>query len=140
MTLRHDFHALLGVTILEWREGFAKVSFEIQPRHLNRSDILHGGVLLSLLDEAGALCGIWCSVPGNRRYAVTVDLAGHFTGQSKHGTLVATGECVSHGRSLFFARSEVRDAAGSLLSYGTSTHKWRRGSETVEGVPPAVSS
>ena len=139
MTKRDDFHSLLGVTILEWREGFARVALDITPRLLNRSDILHGGVLLALLDEVGALAGVWCSVTGNRRYAVTVDLSGHFTGQAKSGRLSATGEIVSHGRSLFFIRSEIRDAADQLISYGTSTHKWRRGSEAVEGVPVPVS-
>jgi len=137
MTQREDFHSLLGVTILDWRDGYARVALDITPRLLNRSDILHGGVLLSLLDEVGALCGVWCSVKGNRRYAVTVDLAGHFTGQATAGRIIAVGEQVSHGRSLFFARSEIRDPAERLISYGTSTHKWRRGSELVEGVPVA---
>jgi uncharacterized protein (TIGR00369 family) len=135
MTQRDDFHSLLGVTILEWRDGYARVALDITPSLLNRSDILHGGVLLSLLDEVGALCGVWCSVQGNRRYAVTVDLAGHFTGQAKNGRIIAVGERVSNGRSLFFARSEIRDVTEQLISYGTSTHKWRRGSEVVEGVP-----
>ncbi len=135
MTQRDDFHGLIGSTRLEWRDGFVQVALDILPQHLNRSDILHGGVLLTLMDDVGALCGLWCSVPGHWRTGVTVDLAGHFTGQAKEGRIIATGECVSHGRSIYFARSEVRDMAGRLLSYGTSTHKWRRGSESVEGVP-----
>ena len=136
MTQRDDFHSQLGIVLLEWRENFARIALDVSPRHLNRAGIIHGGVLLTILDEAGALCGVWCSVKGNRRSSVTVDLAGHFTGQARTGRIIATGECVSHGRSLYFARSEIRDADGRMLSYGTSTHKWRRGSEDVAGTAP----
>ena len=136
MAQRDDFHEQVGPGLLEWRDGFARLGLEVQPKHLNHSGIIHGGVLLTLLDEAGAMCGVWCSVKGNRRSSVTVDLAGHFTGQVRSGLVVVTGELVSHGRSLYFARSEVRDAGGRVICYGTSTHKWRRGSELVEGAPP----
>lgn len=133
MTDAIGYHDLLGVEVVEWREGYARLAVRLVPQLLNRAGILHGGVLLAMLDEAGAMSGVWCSVPENVRSSVTVDLTGSFTGQSKTGMVFATGELVSHGRSLYFTRSEVRDEAGRVLAYGTSTHKWRRGSETVEG-------
>jgi uncharacterized protein (TIGR00369 family) len=135
MIQRDDFHGLVGVILLEWREGYACAALDILPQHLNRSGIVHGGVLLTVLDEVGALSGVWCSVKGNRRSSVTVDLAGHFTAPAREGRLVATGECVSRGGSLYFTRSEIRDAGGRLISYGSSTHKWRRGSSAIEGMP-----
>ena len=130
------FHDQLGIEVVEWRDGFARIGVMLAPRHLNRSGIVHGGVLLSMLDEVGALCGVWCSVPGNRRSSVTVDLAGHFTGQSREGHVFGTGEMVSNGRSLYFTRTEITDEAGRVLAYGTSTHKWRRGSEALQGTLP----
>jgi hypothetical protein len=36
---------------------------------------------------------------------------------------------------MFFARTEVHDAAGTLVAFGQSTHRRRRGSETSDGVP-----
>ncbi|MEJ1978232.1 MAG: PaaI family thioesterase [Acetobacteraceae bacterium] len=65
-----------------------------------------------------------------------MDLSCHFTGASRMGRVIATGTLVSHGRSLYFARSEVLDEAGRVLAFGTSTHKWRRASENIEGSPP----
>ena len=135
MEQRDDFHGQLGIELVEWRDGFAKISLEIEPRHLNRSGILHGGVLLTMLDEVGALCGVWCSVKGNRRSSVTVDLDCRFVGQSKAGKVFGTGELVSHGKSLYFTRVQVADPSGRVLAYGASSHKWRRGSEMVEGSP-----
>ena len=135
MTQRDDFHAQLGIELLEWREGFARVGLDLLPKHLNRSHILHGGVLLTMLDEVGALCGVWCNVKGNRRSSVTVDLDCRFVGQASSGRVFGTGELVSHGKSLYFTRSQVVDANGRVLAYGASSHKWRRGSETLEGTP-----
>ncbi len=137
MTRYDDFHGQLGIEIVEWREGFARIALDILPKHLNRSGILHGGVLLTMLDEAGSLCGVWCSVKGNRRSSVTVDLDCRFVGQSSTGRVFGTGELVSHGRSIYFTRIEITGPDGRKLAYGSSTHKWRRGSETVEGSPQA---
>lgn len=130
------FHDLLGLTLLEWRDGFARVACEAGPRHRNRSGITHGGVILSLIDQAAAYAGLWCSVPGNIRRAVTLDLDCRFTGQVRDGRVVAEGRLVSRGRNIFFCRTEVFDAAGALVAFGASTHRWRAGSETVEGQPP----
>jgi uncharacterized protein (TIGR00369 family) len=125
----------LAFETLEWRDGLCRIALEIGPHLLNSSKILHGGVLLTMLDEAGGAAGLWCSVPGNRRHGVTISLNGQFTGRSSSGRIVATGTVVTHGQSIYFCRSEVVDADGQLLAYGTSTHKWRRGSNVVEGAP-----
>ncbi|HWX50091.1 MAG TPA: PaaI family thioesterase [Roseomonas sp.] len=129
------YHDLLGIRLIEWREGFSRVVCDTGPQHLNRSDIVHGGVILSLIDQAAAFAGLWCSVPGNVRKAVTIDLDCRFTGQVTGGQIVAEGKLVSRGRNIFFARTEVFDAAGKLVAFGASTHRWRAGSETVEGSP-----
>lgn len=129
------FHELLGLDLVEWRDGFARVICDTGPQHINRSGIVHGGVILSLIDQAGAFAGLWCSVPGNIRRAVTIDLDCRFTGQVDAGRIVAEGKLATRGRNIFFARTEVFDTAGRLVAFGASTHRWRAGSETVEGQP-----
>jgi uncharacterized protein (TIGR00369 family) len=131
------FHNLLGLELIEWRDGFARVACMAGPQHANRSGITHGGVMLSLIDQAAAYAGLWCSVPGNVRRAVTLDLDCRFTGQvSAGGRLLAEGRVVTRGRNIFFCRTEVFDAGGTLVAFGASTHRWRAGSEGVEGQPP----
>jgi uncharacterized protein (TIGR00369 family) len=134
------FHDLLGLELIEWRDGFARVACEAGPRHANRSGITHGGVMLSLIDQAAAYAGLWCSVPGNLRKAVTLDLDCRFTGQVSGGRLVAEGRVVTRGRNIFFCRTEVFDAKGTMVAFGASTHRWRAGSETTEGQPPSAGS
>ncbi len=131
------FHDLLGLDLVEWRDGFARVVVEAGPQHTNRSGIIHGGVMLSLIDQAAAYAGLWCSVPGNIRRAVTLDLDCRFTGQAGPGRLAAEGRLVTRGRNIFFCRTEIFDAAGKMVAFGASTHRWRAGSENVEGQPPS---
>ncbi|MFT8245647.1 PaaI family thioesterase [Roseomonas sp. BN140053] len=129
------YHALLGLVLEEWRDGFARLCCEAGPQHLNRSGIVHGGVVLSLIDQAAGYAGLWCSVPGHLRKAVTVDLDCRFTGQIRPGRVVAEGRVATRGQKLYFVRTEVFDATGQMVAFGASTHRWRAGSERVEGVP-----
>lgn len=129
------YHELLGIRLVEWRDGFARVVCDSGPGHLNRSGIVHGGVILSLIDQAAAFAGLWCSVPGNMRKAVTIDLDCRFTGQVSGGEVVAEGKLISRGRNIFFARTEVFNDKGEMVAFGASTHRWRAGSESVEGSP-----
>lgn len=130
------FHDLLGMTLEDWRDGYARMVCVLGPQHMNRSGIVHGGVILSMLDQAAAFAGLWCSVPGNVRKAVTVDLDCRFTGQVAGGRLIAEGRVAKAGRSIFFARTEAFDETGNMVAFGASTHRWRKGSEKVEGLPP----
>lgn len=132
------FHELLGFKLLEWKDGHSRLACHTGPQHANRSGIVHGGVMLSLIDQAAAYAGLWCSVPGNVRRAVTLDLDCRFTGQVASGRLIAEGRVVSRGRNIFFCRTEVFDAEGKMVAFGASTHRWRAGSETTEGQPPAA--
>lgn len=129
------FHALMGLRLVEWRENYAKVVCDIGPQHANRSGIAHGGVMLSMIDQTAAFSGLWCSVPGHVRKAVTIDLDCRFTGQVKGGRLTAIGQVAKRGRNIFFCRTEIFDEAGEMVAFGSSTHRWRAGSESVEGVP-----
>lgn len=131
-----NFHELLGLRLLEWREDYAKVVVEAGEKHWNRSGVVHGGLMLSMIDQTGAYAGLWCSVPGNVRRAVTLSMTCNFTGQMKAGTLYGEGRVVTRGRNIFFTRTEILDAKGALIAYGQGTHRWRAGSETVEGVRP----
>jgi len=126
---------LLGLRMIEWRDGFARIACDLAPHHLNRANIIHGGVLLTLIDEVGAAAGVWCATAGHRRHSVTVNLNGHFTGRVEAGRIIASGTMVSRGRSLYHSRAEVVDEQGHLLAFGSSTHRWRTGDQRLEGTP-----
>ncbi len=117
---------LLGFDMLEWREGFARVRCAIHTHHLNRGGIVHGGVLMTLLDEVGAAAGVYAPIREQRRRSVTVSLNCQFTGRAQSGAMIATGIVARAGRNIYFSRSEVCSEAGELLAFGASTHRWNR--------------
>jgi uncharacterized protein (TIGR00369 family) len=130
------YHEHLGVSVAEWRDGYARLVCDTVAHHANRSGIVHGGVLLSMIDQAAAFAGLYCPHPGRVRRAVTLDLDCRFTGQAAIGTrLSAEGRVMTAGRNVFFARTEVFDAAGTLIAFGASTHRYRAGSADAYGVP-----
>jgi uncharacterized protein (TIGR00369 family) len=129
------FLDMLGTKVEEWRDGYARISLEVKPEHLNRAGVVHGGVLATMLDHGGGFCGLFCDVPGNARYGMSLSLTCNFISQSKTGRIEVVGQRVKAGRKMYFAETEVRDAEGNILAKGTSVHRYRSGSETSAGVP-----
>lgn len=132
------FHDLFAFRLLAWRAGHATLEATAGPEHRNRAGVVHGGVVLALIDQAAAYAGLWCSVPGNARRGMTLSLATQFTAPVKGGRLVAEAEMVSRGGTTFFTRVVVRDEGGTIVATGQGTHRWRSGSEREEGVPAAT--
>ncbi len=118
------FQEGLGLRLIEWGEGIARVACDVQPGHENRQGVAHGGLVLTMLDEAGGAAGNWSADAATVRRSVTVDLNARFTAPAR-GRLIATARMVSHGGRLYFVQSEVRDAAGTVVAIGSSTHRWR---------------
>ncbi|WP_444677668.1 PaaI family thioesterase [Halomonas sp. E19] len=129
------YHELLGIRVVEWSEGLAVVELVADDRHLNRSGIVHGGVLTSMLDSALSLAGLYCDDPGRVRRGMTLSLTSTFVGPAGTGTLRATGRVRGGGRKVYLASGEVIDAEGTLLAMAEGAFRRRSGSESAEGVP-----
>lgn len=129
------FHNLLGYRQVSWEENRAVLELELQPKHINRGGVVHGGVLSSLLDIALADAGTYCPYPGRMRKAITLSLTTTFTGQCSSGVIRVIAERRAGGQRIFNSSGEVRDEAGNLLAIGEGTFRIRSGSEKPEGVP-----
>ena len=125
------FNRLIGFTISEWRDGEVELTLELRPELLNRSGILHGGVLATLIDAAGGFSGCYSAEPGRVRRALSLSLTTNFTGQSKQGLVRVVGRKRAGGRKVFFAGVEVFNDAGELIATGVGTYRYRSGSEPV---------
>ena len=130
------FADLVDYQLTIWREDYAEVVLDVRPQHLNRSGVLHGGAVSTLIDTACGYAGCHCTVEGNFRRALTLSLETQFIGAITEGKRVTvSARKTGGGRSIFFSTAEVRDQDGKLLAQGTGTFKYRRGSEDPEGVP-----
>ena len=129
------FGRSLGFEVPVWEDGYAELVMEVRADHLNRSGVLHGGIVATLIDTACGYAGTWCRRPGHVRWAVTLALTTKYLGQTGMGRVTAVGRRRGGGRQVFFATAEVCDAAGTLIGFGDSTLRYRRGSEDPDGVP-----
>src|SRR5215471_2739462 len=99
------FQNLLGFTIVEWSEGHASVELPVTPEILNRTDIVHGGVLAGLIDVVCGLAGSFCPVPGNIRTGSTLALSTSFVAPVRRGPIRAVGRVKGGGRRIFQAEA-----------------------------------
>lgn len=103
-------------------DGRGECGLDVEPRHLNRMGVLHGGFISMLLDNG---CGVAVRnmMGGPDIAVVTVTLAVNFMASVRSGRVTATGRVTGGGRSLKFAEAELRDESGQLLATATATFK-----------------
>ena len=106
------FGKLVGYRLTRWRPDEAELELVLEPRHLNRSNVPHGGVIATLIDTACGFAGCCSAEPGKIRRAVTLALTTSFLGQAEAGTtLAAKARRTGGGRTVFFARCDLVDSA-----------------------------
>ena len=121
----------LGFRPTSWKEGFARIEMPVRPEHRNTVGYLHGGVIASLLDIAGAFAGSY-GISGEY-VSVTINLNCNYMAPHKAQTVVVEGELVRRTNTLFFAQSKLFDPENKrLCATATGTYK-RQARET--GVP-----
>ncbi len=93
---------------------------------INRSGLLHGGVLATVINAACGFAGCYEAPPGQGRRALTLSLTTQYLGPVAAGTrLTATATRSGGGRTIFFSSCAVRDAEGRLVATGSGTFKYR---------------
>ena len=129
------FQQLLGFRLVDWRLDYAVIELALEGRHGNRSGVVHGGVLTTLMDTACGFSASWCLFSGRVRHLVTLSFTVNFIGQARHGTIRAIGRKRGGGNRIVFCAAEVLDGKDNLIAVGGGTFRYRGGSETAEGVP-----
>ncbi|HUC80916.1 MAG TPA: hydroxyphenylacetyl-CoA thioesterase PaaI [Flavisolibacter sp.] len=89
------FSQWLGISVLEIKEGYAKIQMTLREEMINGFGIIHGGVAFSLADSAFAFA---CNNRNN--LSVALDTSITFTKATKPGdVLTAEAEELHNGRS-----------------------------------------
>ncbi|MCH8070667.1 MAG: PaaI family thioesterase [Proteobacteria bacterium] len=114
--------AFLGFKLSEWKEGFARMEMTVRPEHRNTVGYLHGGVIASLLDIAGAVSGSFGV--SEKFVSVTINLNCNYLSPHRAASVVAEGELIRASKSLFFAQAKLYDPENSrLCATATGTYK-----------------
>ncbi len=103
-------------------EGRPCVAFLSAPCHANTGGMIHGGALLTLADMA--LWNICRHVTGPMK-AVTLTLNAEFIAPGPIGRfIVASGEATKIGKSIMFARGDIRCGDDMLLTFSGSLKRF----------------
>lgn len=114
----------IGVRITHWRDDYVELELPLAPNMLNRSRVVHGGTICTLLDAATGYAGLY-SAPGETpRHAVTLSLTSNFLSNGTGKLLTAKGMVDRRGRSIFFSRAEVWLDGELLVATGVATMKY----------------
>ena len=105
-------------------DGCARCYLTLSDAHLNRHQVLHGGIATTMLDNAmGATASLSVDATGRCPF-MTVSLNTHYLAPARLGTaLTATGRITGGGRSLKFIEGELLDTDGTLIATATGVFK-----------------
>ena len=111
---------LLSFRLSDIGSGYATVEVELDSKHLQAYQFVHGGVFAGLIDTA-TFWSVYCDVPDETAGMTSVDLKLNYLAAARSGRLQARGRQIKLGRTLGYAEAEVTNTEGKLLAHGTST-------------------
>ena len=112
----------LGFRLTDWKEGFARLEMPVRAEHRNTVGYLHGGVIASLLDIAGAVSGSFGVA--EQFVSVTINLNCNYMSPHRAEKVIAEGELIRSTKSLFFAQAKLIDPEFKrLCATATGTYK-----------------
>ncbi len=107
-----SYAAHLGARLLEIRPGYARVSLELAPCHLNFMGMIHGGVIFSLADVAfGAAANSF----GKRAMALSVGID-YLAAPETMGEMTAEVELVTRAGRMGYYHMTVVDGSGKRVA------------------------
>jgi acyl-CoA thioesterase len=117
------FRVILGIQIVEVKDGYAKLSLKITKNHINSLGAAHGGVIFSLADCAFAEA---CNYGDNVAVAIQVSI-NYLKPAFEGDTLTAEAVRVSDGKTLglyhvTISKPDKKIAVFSGLAFKTSVN------------------
>lgn len=110
----------LGCKVVSANDVRTKISLAIEPTHLNLLGIVHGGVLMSMMDNA---MGLLVMLMETNERTVTANMNTHFLASSKGGTLICEAERIHRTGRTITMEASVFDDDGKLLAWGSGAYR-----------------
>lgn len=131
-----SFGDLLGFQHREVPLDHALITVDISPQLCNRTGLVHGGVVMAMMDAAGC----WAAVPWNAPSpeAATASFSCNFlrgVNVNTASTLYAKAEIVKRGKALYFANVVVHAGEdGPIIATGQGVYSFspKRSERTSE--------
>lgn len=117
---------MLGTTLLHWRDGYAEMQLPILPILQNRSGVVQGGVICTLLDAAAGYAGLYTPPDEPPVHSLTLSLTSNFLAAGKGSMLIGKGYMEKKGGMIYFAHAEVWVDGAELIATAIGTFRYLR--------------
>lgn len=108
---------LIGYVLDVGREdGTARCWLDVDSRHLNRHNRLHGGIAAAMLDNASGAVGSLSADPTGRHPFVTLSMTVSYLAPGQPGRITAIARITGGGRRTKFIEAELRHEDGTLIA------------------------
>ena len=115
------FRELLGIKVLETKDGYSKMSLNITRKHTNIAGFTHGGVLFALAD-----CAFAEAVNFGDKQAVAVQVSINYLRPTSEGdVLTAEARTVSDGKTLALCSVAVKKKDKDVALFSGLAYKIR---------------
>ena len=114
---------LIGYVVDVRDPSHGRCILDVTDDHLNRHGALHGGIAVTLLDNASGSTGSLTVDATGKAPFLTVSMNTQFVGSGRRGRMIATGTVTGGGRSLLFITAELRHEDGTLVATSTGVFK-----------------
>lgn len=117
------YWGLLGIAFVEAEPGRCVCTVNLAEQHLNYNDVVHGGVISSLVDSAagGAVRSVRTPEEIAAQPHATTDLHVSYLSPAMGDELTAVAKVIKAGRTAMFTEVEVTDDRGRLVAKGMVT-------------------
>lgn len=114
------FTRTLGMRATELAPAQVRLEMDWAEELCTAGGVLHGGVLMSLADSAGAVCA-FLNLPEGATGTSTIESKTNFLGAVKEGSVVASATPLHSGRSTIVVETSLVDSRGRLVGKVTQT-------------------
>jgi uncharacterized protein (TIGR00369 family) len=111
----------LGFVARASAPGSATWEYQVQPEHFNPNGVLHGGVLMALLDTAMGRAVADLVAPEGA-FNAAAEMSVRFLEPVRSGTITARAEVRKCGKRLAVVEADATDERGATLAIATATH------------------
>jgi len=117
------YYRLLNMKIEEVKDGYARLTMNLEEKHLQFLKSVHGGAIASIADSAAA----WATAASAdfKKAPLTVEMKINFLAPVKSGQLIAEARIVHKGRTISLSDVEVKDDNGRLVAKSLVTYYLR---------------
>jgi len=114
-----NFSVMVGLEVEKLYEGGAVLGMTVKEHHLQIHNVVHGGVIATLADTAGAIAAYTVSAVGAE--LATIELKINYLLPIADGKVEAEGRVLRAGRNFIVVECDIRNAHGQLAAKALMT-------------------